>query len=46
MRILGIDFARIRSCGYKLEIALMRPDDQLGQVAAVAIGWSLKRWKS
>ena len=46
VRILGIDFARIRSCGYKLEIALMRPDDQLGQVAAVAIGWSLKRWKS
>ncbi len=45
VRILGIRCARIRSCGYKLEIALMRPPGALGSVAAVAIGWSLKLWK-
>lgn len=44
-RILGLRCAVIRSCGYKLEIALMRPPGQLGRVAAVAIGYSLKRWK-
>ncbi len=46
VRILGLQWALIRSYGYKLEIALMRPDDQLGTVAAVAIGWSLKKWQA
>ena len=45
VRVLGLEWARIRSCGYKLEIAMMRPDDQLGRVAAVAICVSFKRWK-
>ncbi len=44
-RILGLRCAVIRSCGYKLEIALMRPPGAYGRVAAVAIGYSLKRWK-
>lgn len=44
-RILGVRCAVIRSCGYKLEIALMRPPGAYGRVAAVAIGYSLKRWK-
>ena len=44
-RILGVRCAIIRSCGYKLEIALMRPPGAYGRVAAVAIGCSYKRWK-
>lgn len=38
------DRARIRSFGFKLEIALKSPD-QAGRVAVVAIGWSAKPWK-
>ena len=43
-RIIGLQWALIRSYGYKLEHALYRPADNLGRVAAVAIGWSLKSW--
>ena len=46
VRVLGLHCACIRSYGYKLEIAAKRPDGDLGRAAAVAIGWSLKRWKS
>lgn len=45
VRVLGVRCARIRSYGYKLEIAAKRPDSDLGRAAAVAIGWSLKRWQ-
>lgn len=46
VRLLGMDWALIRSYGYKLELAMYRPETDLGRVAAVAIGWSLKRWKN
>lgn len=45
-RVLGIKVARIRSMGYKLEIAKMRPESNLGRAAAVAIGLSYKKWKA
>ncbi|WP_423454234.1 hypothetical protein [Ottowia sp. VDI28] len=42
--VLGRDFARIRSYGFKLEIALKSPKEG-DRVAVVAIGWSAKAWK-
>lgn len=45
-RLLGLPFAEIRSVGYKLELAKMRPDHALGRAAAVAIGLSFKRWRA
>lgn len=40
-KLLGKTFARIRSYGYKLEIALKSPKES-DRVAVVAIGWSAK----
>ena len=45
VRLIGRDWALIRSVGHKLELTKMRADDKLGRVAAVAIGWSMKGWK-
>lgn len=44
-RIAGRDWAVIRSCGHKLEIAMMHASGW-DKAAAVAIGWSAKRWKA
>lgn len=44
VRILGRDFARTRSYGFKLEIAVKSPKES-ARVAVVAIGWSAKAWK-
>lgn len=46
-RIMGFDFALTRSYGYKLEIVRNHWGEIGSQrrAAAVAIGWSLKRWK-
>lgn len=41
---LGRDWAVIRSYGHKLEISMMHASGW-GKAAAVAIGWSAKRWK-
>lgn len=43
-RLFGFELVRIRSYGFKLEIALKNAD-QADRVATVAIGWSAKRWK-
>lgn len=43
--LAGVKVAEIRSVGYKLELAKMRPDHNLGRAAAVAIGVSYKKWK-
>lgn len=47
VRFLGLDFALTRNYGYKLEIVRNSWDETNNQrrAAAVAIGWSLKRWK-
>ena len=45
VHLLGTSWALTRSYGYKLEHALYRPAGDYGRAAAVAIGWSLKRWK-
>ena len=44
-RIIGLQWALIRSYGYKLEI-VRNSQDGTGLAAAVAIGRSLKRWKA
>lgn len=43
-KLLGFKLVRIRSYGFKLEIA-MKNSDQADRVATVAIGWSAKGWK-
>ena len=44
--LLGFPLVRIRSYGFKLEIAYKMPNTwQAERVACVAIGWSAKRWK-
>ena len=43
-RTFGRDWAVIRSYGHKLEISMMHASGW-GKAAAVAIGWSAKRWK-
>ena len=45
VHLLGTSWALTRSYGFKLEHALYRPAGDYGRAAAVAIGWSLKRWK-
>ena len=45
VRLLGTSWALTRSYGFKLEHALYRPAGDYGRAAAVAIGWSLKRWR-
>lgn len=44
VHLFGRDFARVRSYGFKLEIAVKSPKES-ERAAVVAIGWSMKGWK-
>ena len=45
-KLLGFELVRVRSYGFKLEIAAKNPGTwEAERVAVVAIGWSAKRWK-